>query len=197
MRLYLDTETTNFYNFQNTWDDPSQPAILQIAAVLETEQGKTVAAMSAIISQHMWNGRSEKNILVDTKIVELCGIDSEDVEMYGQEPQLIYNQFNHLLRSATLLIGHNISFDVGIIRRFAKDLEMPATLLPETYCTMHKSAKLVGIPGRQSGYKKPKLGEAYFWATGRKLQNAHDALSDVYGCRQVYRAIKREEVAQG
>ena len=56
MRMYFDTETTNFYFFEKGWDHPDQPACAQVAAVLETDSGKTVAAVSALIAQR-WPAR--------------------------------------------------------------------------------------------------------------------------------------------
>lgn len=193
MRLYLDTETTDYYNFSDKWDAPGQPACAQVAAVLETDSGRTVAALSAILAQHQWTSRGKTRVRIDARITELCGIDDELVDMCGQAPQLIYNQLSLMWGAASQLVGHNIEFDVGVIRRFAQDLGMPQPVLPATYCTMAHSTKLVGIPGRMGGFKRPKLGEAYKWATGKTLQNAHDALADTYGCRQVYRAIQRAE----
>ena len=192
MRLYLDTEITDYYNFQEKWDHKSQPACSQVAAVLETDGGKTVAAVSAILAQHQWTNRSGR-VRIDPRITELCGIDDELVEMCGQAPQLVYNQLRLMWSAATLIVGHNISFDLGIIRRFAADLGEPQPILPESYCTMDNSAKMVGIPGARGGFKRPKLAEAYHWATGKRLQGAHDALADVYGCRQVYRGIQRAQ----
>lgn len=189
MRLYFDTETTNYYEFQKSWDHPSQPACAQIAAVLESESGKTVAAISALLAPQ-WP-RRETAPVIDEKITKLCGITNEDVEMYGQSPQLIWNQLWQMITAARVLVAHNEEFDVKILRRFAMDLGMPDPLpsLPPRYCTMRSSAKLVGLPGN----KHPKLAEAYYWATGRVMSGAHDALNDVYACRQVYRGIQRAQ----
>lgn len=192
MRLYIDTETTDYYNFQHGWDHPTQPACAQIAAVLETDGGKTVAAVSAILAQHQWTRRSGREH-IDARITELCGIDDELVDMCGQAPQLVYNQLRLMWTASSVIVGHNIEFDLGVVRRFAMDLGEPEPKLPDAYCTMENSTKLVGIPGARGGLKRPKLAEAYYWATSKKLQGAHDALADVYGCRQVYRGIQRAQ----
>ncbi len=187
MRLFFDTETSNFYEFRQGWDHPDQPTCAQIAAVLETESGKTVAALSALIAPRWPARRTQPTI--DPRITDLCHITNEDVEMYGQDPQLVWNQFSLMFRAAREMVAHNEEFDIKVIRRFATDLGLPDPIdtLPPRFCTKVHSTSLVGLPGN----KWPNLGEAYYWATGRKMSGAHDALNDVYGCRQVYRAIMR------
>jgi len=190
MRMYLDTETTDYYHFELGWDHPRQPACAQVAAVLETDGGKIVAAVSAVLRQDRWTTRADR-VRIDPRITELCGITDQLVDSCGQPPQSVYNMLRRMWSSSTMMVGHNIPFDVGIISRMAMDLGEPQPVLPEIYCTMVESRQLVGIPGRQGGLKNPKLAEAYHWATGKRMQGAHDALADVYGCRHVYRAIQR------
>lgn len=187
MRMYFDTETTNFYFFEKGWDHPDQPACAQVAAVLETDSGKTVAAVSALIAQR-WPARKTQPT-IDQRITDLCHITNEDIEMYGQDPQLVWNQLVLMMRAAREMVAHNEEFDVKIFRRFATDLGLsdPIDTLPPRFCTMRESTRLIQLPGM----KRPKLGEAFHWATGRQMSGAHDALNDVYGCRQVYRAIMR------
>jgi DNA polymerase III epsilon subunit-like protein len=198
MRIFLDTETTDYWEFRRPPTDPTQPLPAQVAVVLETDTGKTVAALSALVAQDGWPydddpKRTRPLVRIDPRITELCGIDDDSVRAYGQNPTLLFNQLRLLFAAARLVVGHNVEFDVGVMQRWAAALHVPPIAMPETYCTMRSSTRIVGIQKPQGGLKFPKLAEAYAHFEKRPMSGAHDALSDVYASRRVYRGILRHE----
>jgi DNA polymerase-3 subunit epsilon len=66
---------------------------------------------------------------------------------------------------------------------------------------MRESATIVKLPAWNSryaigGYKAPRLGEAYKFFTNRDLQNAHNALNDVFACKLVHKGILQHQATQ-
>ena len=196
MNIFLDTETSAFWKFKLDPTDDSQPYPVQVAWVAEDDNGRTVSTYSAILAQDQWCGTSAFNkkprVPMTAEVVGVHGITDEMVDLYGQPPDLVLNLLWQLMAKADKLIGHNIEFDVGVLRRWHKAQHLPDPKIPETYCTMYKSTAICKIPAANGGgWKRPKLGEAYHHFMGKPLVGAHDALVDVYACRQVYRGIQR------
>lgn len=196
MRLFWDTETTDYWEFKKSVVDPEQPMVAQIAAVLESDSGRTVAAVSAIIAQHMWPcdddiKRCRPRVRISKRCTDVHGITDEMVDMYGQSPQLVVDQLRRMVQAATEHVGHNVEFDVGVMDNTCRVLHVPKFAWPKKFCTMKESTSIVnGDRG-----KWPKLSEAYTFFTGRELSGAHDALVDVYGCRSVFRSIQKHRSA--
>jgi DNA polymerase-3 subunit epsilon len=200
MRIYFDTETTDFWNFGRPPVDDSQPFPLQVAAVLETEDGRTVAALACVLAQHMWpfpddSRRTMPRVRLDPRIVELCGLTDQHVDGYGQNPTLIFNQLRLMFGAAQESVAHNIEFDMGVLKRWARALHVPEIEVRGPFCTMRESAEIVAIRKASGGLKWPKLAEAYSFFERRPMTGAHDAMADAYACRRVYRGIARHRAA--
>jgi DNA polymerase III epsilon subunit-like protein len=111
---------------------------------------------------------------------------------YGVPPQMILNELRRVISASKRIVAHNIKFDVGVLKKLCHVMKEPMPVLPEQYCTMQESKDVCKIPtANGSGYKWPKLAEAYFYFAKKQLNGAHDALVDVYGCRTVYRGLQK------
>ena len=195
MRMFFDTETTDYWSFDKKPTDDSQPLLAQIAWVLEDDAGRTVSANSAILAQDHWpnligSSQYRPRIRMTDRVIACHGITDAMVDKYGQPAILVMQQFLRDLSRCTEVVGHNVEFDVGVVNRTLVALMLPPIVWPATYCTKIHSTKIVGIRSANGGFKWPNLGEAYYFFTGSKLNGAHDALVDVYGCRKVFRGIK-------
>jgi DNA polymerase-3 subunit epsilon len=188
--MFFDTETTDWWKFDLPPTDTSQPHMMQVAAVLESDEGRVVSAVSALVSQRDWPGQTR--VRVDPRVVELCGVTDDMVDRFGHHPQSVWNTLARMVSQSREIVAHNIEFDIGVLRRTAVALGTPMLELPlHRFCTMRESTDIVGIR-RQSGQLKwPKLAEAYAHFAQRPMSGAHDALSDVYACRAVFRGISR------
>lgn len=187
MNLFLDTETTDFWNFGAEFDDASQPPPCQVAFILETSEKRAVATVSLLID---WGEKWP----ITPRAQKCHNITQEMVDTFGVEPLVAWELIKKFYGQAERIIGHNITFDIGVLKRMAHLLDV-RSLEPINYtCTMRESTSIVRIPSpRGSGYKWPNLGEAYFFFTKKKLSGAHDALVDVYGARAIYRALELRE----
>jgi len=193
MNLFFDTETTGI----------DKPGLVQLAAVLEDDQGRSLGVMSCLV---------EGVVIGDSH--RFHGITQDMVNKYGVPEVQVLQQFGYLLARAELAVAHNAEFDIRVMnhRLRVMDAELrshtgaggEAFCWPEIYCTKDHSVDIIKIPptekmvraGRGGQNKAPTLAEAFRFFTGRDLSGAHDALVDVYGCRTVYRGINKTVAAK-
>lgn len=179
--LFFDTETTGFKRRDFI------PEIVQIGAIVQdTETKRVLAELNVIV------GATKP---IPPEVSAIHGITDELNVAFGVDSTGVESMFTLMVQMSELLVAHNISFDMGIIKDawpfaygFMKDKEQ--------FCTMHKSTEIVGIAGNHaSGNKYPKLIEAYKYYFGTEFDNAHDAMADVRACRDVYFALTEEQPA--
>lgn len=173
--LFFDTETTGFKHGEFI------PEIVQIGALLQDTETRRILA--------------ELNVIVTAKepipqvVSDIHGITDELNAAFGVASVPAESMFGLMVQMADVVVAHNIAFDIGII----KDAwPMASSLLADKqqYCTMLRATEIVGIPhSRGSGYKNPKLAEAYRFFYEADFENAHDAMADVRACRDVYFAL--------
>jgi DNA polymerase-3 subunit epsilon len=168
--------------------------VVQIAAVLEDDAGRTVAALSAILRQDSWPEaanpqRSRPRVMVTERCTAVHGITNEMVDRYGQPPDLVLHQLRRMFEASSQQVAHNVEFDIGALASMCSVLHSPRLPIDRPFCTMRQSTDIVAATSASGGRKWPKLGEAYAYFQKRPLNNAHDALVDVYGCRSVYRGL--------
>lgn len=193
--LYLDVETSDWVREDLPPDDPAQPTIVQLAAVLADER-RTYAALAALVRQDQWAPRRGRRVLVAQRATDKHGITDADCERWGEPPDLLLHSLRRMTARADLVVGHNVSFDTVAVDQALAMQSLPRMSWPNSFCTMRESAAIVKIPGRGSGeWKWPRLAEAYYHFTKRELRRAHDALHDVYACRQVYLGIVRHRTS--
>lgn len=196
MRVFFDTETTDYWEFKLPATHASQPMVCQVAAVLEDDEGRTVAALSALLRQDQWPSpddaaRSRPCVQITERCTKVHGITNEMVARYGQSPTLIAHQLRRMFEASDQQVAHNVEFDIGSLRSMFTVLGLPPLAISAPFCTMRESTDIVAATNGSGGRKWPKLGEAYAYFQKRPLNRAHDALVDVYGCRSVYRGLVR------
>lgn len=189
MILFFDTETTGLPNFNERARHPSQPHIVQLAAIAMTNDMATdLDAYNVIIKPDGWTIPKEaSDVHGITMEKAACGVSEKEAAMRLLE----------MIGAASLIVAHNIQFDKFIariaMRRYdlitdAQDLWWKQ--LP-TFCTMRASTDICKLPGSFAGqYRWPKLQEVYQHAFGETFNGAHDALADVRACVRVYRWLQ-------
>jgi DNA polymerase III epsilon subunit-like protein len=118
------------------------------------------------------------------KALEYNKLTRDELELYPPMGLNALALVHEILKSGSLVVGHNISYDMGILtatstRLFGSDIFRDL----KTYCTMGYYAKSLGI---KSGRKKlPNL----------QLDSVpHSALSDVQNCRLLYQQLNPPSV---
>lgn len=202
MLLFFDTETTGKYDFKAAYNAEHQPRIIQLAAMLTDTDGRLKCEMNVLIKPDGW--------FIPADAQEVHGISTKDCDQYGVNIETALQMFDALNRQATRLIGHNVAFDIGMLRREINLLSMlDFTILSEHYCTKEHSTNVCKLPlteaqvaarkkypnwsppGGWDDYKAPTLQEAYKFFYGSEFEEAHDAMADVKACRDVYIKLKR------
>jgi DNA polymerase III subunit epsilon len=198
--LFYDTETTGFPNWGLPSDDPVQPHITQIAALLTDEAGNKLASLDLLVRSDGWT--------IPDDLQALTGITMERAEQGGVAEPVALSAFAALWRRASIRIAHNESFDARILRigfkRFSGICDPDDWKAGPAACTQTLSTPIVKLPptekmvaaGRGRSNKPPKLAEAYQFFTGKELSGAHNAMIDVMGVKAVWFAIQGDAVKE-
>lgn len=184
MILFFDFETTGKANFDLRASDPSQPHIVQAAAVVTTDDGKEVACHNVLVKPDGWD--------IPEDATRIHGITTEFAREHGVPEEWVTALIFEQLNRCGLSVAHNHQFDKFIARIAARRFGLLSDdrndwwkALP-AFCTMREMTDIVGIPGNYGRCKWPTLGEATQFCFNRPLQGAHDALADVRACKDVY-----------
>jgi len=193
LAAFYDTETTGLPLFSEPSEDPRQPHIVQLAAILvDLDSKKTVQSIDLVIKPHGW--------VITPEITEIHGITQEyamDVGVSEDDAaSILIDMVGNRLR-----IGHNEQFDARIIRIAAKryfgEVVADTWKSGEAECTARLSTKLCNLPptekmiaAKKNFNKTPNLTEAYTHFFGKGFDDAHTAMADVLACRDVYFAVK-------
>lgn len=187
MYLFFDTETTGLPNYSKELHDPAQPHVVQFAMILTDEKGKEISAFKTPIKPEGWaideNGEAFK----------VHGITNELATKYGMSMKPVLYMFRKYQDAAILKVAHNYRFDGFILKSLHTRLEVDAGTDIDKYCTMKTMTDIMKIPPTErmqkagfTSFKSPNLGECYEFCTGKKLENAHDALADVRAVKDVF-----------
>lgn len=194
MTLFFDTETTGVPPRGAQIGGPAFPHVCQLGAQLEDAAGRIVCEMNVLVKPHHWSIPAEASAI--------HGITTESCERYGLAITTVAKLFAQMVRRAELLVAHNFPFDRDMMHtefvrcQYADELAL--FLAAKSFCTMQATTDVCKLPltARQAafgitGFKQPRLGEAYEFLFGEKFVGAHDAMEDVRGCRRIYRELKR------
>ncbi len=180
----IDTETTGKYHFDKPSNHIDQPKILELAALLVDENNRDCGSFNLLI---------DHDVYIPEEVTAIHGITRKDCEKYGMHVSYAIDMLKMLAVDAELIVGHNISFDMKMIRstmgKEEFELEFISKIL--TYCTMHNSTHICKVPkAKGNGFKWPRLSEAYKILLGKELTNAHRAMADVRACRELFFKLK-------
>lgn len=175
--LFYDTETTGLPQWSLSSDDPSQPHLVQLGAILaDADTRKEVASIDLIIHPDGW--------VIGDEVSAIHGITQDMALRVGVSERLALNTFIQLWGSTdTTRVAHNKTFDQRMLRIALKRYESPhmdAWADKDSHlCTMRMYQQLFGG-------KNVKLIDAYHDATGKELVNAHSAMADARACMEIY-----------
>lgn len=187
MILGFDTETTGLPVFREPSDDPKQPHLIQLAAILYDDAGRQVEKLSTLVKPGC-------GARMEPEAFAAHGITLERAQEEGMDALAVADRFLEMAGCATLIVGHNISFDCRIIRiHCARHKGFKWEPPCPKFCTMRRSSDIVNLPPTpamvRSGRnwpKPPKLIECMQHFFGEDLDGAHDALVDVEACMRVF-----------
>lgn len=192
--IFFDLETQGLPLFSEPSEDPRQPHVVQLAAILvDLDTRKQLASLDLTITPNGWE--------IPDDVAKIHGITNEHARTVGVPEKLALQVFVELWYRADVRIAHNSSFDERIVRialkRYDVGCDADVWKAGQSECTQLLATPLLKLPPtakmRAAGrmhFKSANLGEAYKHFTGNELVGAHSAMVDVQACISVYFAIK-------
>lgn len=175
--LHYDTETTGITNWEIPSEDPSQPHIVQLAAILcEEETRKPIQSINLIIKPEGW--------VIPPEVTEIHGITTEYALAVGVPEALAVHMLLSMCGQADR-VAYNKTFDQRIVRIALKRFVFSEAAIEKWaekdnhHCAMRMAKQVMGG-------KQPKLAEAYKFFTGQDLEDAHSAMADTQACMTVF-----------
>ena len=202
--LVFDSETTGLSKTQII--SPSTihlwPHVVQFSyIVFDTESNKIVKIKDSIIKVPDGFTITEEN-------AKIHGITTEISLAKGTSLLPVLEEFFADFDSSDHIVGHNVSFDINMIKAELQRLIMNSsdkkiedyltTINTSTkfYCTMQETIELCAIELKDKygrSYKKfPKLVELYQKMFGVTPKNLHNSLNDVIVCLRCFIKLKYE-----
>ncbi|MGH8381783.1 3'-5' exonuclease [Pseudomonas sp.] len=190
----FDTETTGLPLFRDPSDDPRQPHIVDICALLYTPQGQLVDSFEAMVRPDGWD--------IPNEVAVIHGITNEFALEHGIPEKEALEGFMGIWRQAGLRVAHNVSFDDRILRiglmRFQGEEVANQFREGDKFCTCQATTNIVQCPptdkmiaaGRGKQFKQPTVAEALKFFTGEDLVGGHRARPDTEACARVYFALQ-------
>jgi DNA polymerase III subunit epsilon len=184
MLLFIDSETTGLPDFNKRASDPSQPHMVQLAAMLCEPTGEIREAHNVIIKPDGWT--------ISDEVADIHGIDHELAMRVGIPEACAAELLWQMLKRQTLLVAHNVQFDKFLsriaCRRYGllSDAEDAWWKAMPQFCTMRETTEICQLPGGRGGFKWPKLEEAHEIIFGEKPVKSHDAMEDLLSCKRLY-----------
>lgn len=197
MIVFYDFETTGFVDRHAELTAEHQPHIVQVGAIVTTNEGEKVAAFDLIAMPDGW--------IVPDSSTAVHGITTQSAIERGVPEKAIFRLLTNFMGRATLRIAHNDAFDSQIARIAAHRFD-PEFLRyfdqMQSFCTMEATRDLCRIPPTErmvaagiTEFKSPKLSEAYRHLFGEELSGAHDAMVDIAACKRIYEHIQQKRNA--
>ena len=202
--LVFDSETTGLSKTQII--SPSTihlwPHVVQFSyIVFDTESNKIVKIKDSII-------KVPDGFIITEENAKIHGITTEISLAKGTSLLPVLEEFFADFDSADHIVGHNVSFDINMIKAELQRLIMNSsdkkiedyltTINTSTkfYCTMQETIELCAIEMKDKygrPYKKfPKLVELYQKMFDVTPKNLHNSLNDVIVCLRCFIKLKYE-----
>ncbi|AVS68162.1 3'-5' exonuclease [Paracidovorax avenae] len=195
LALFYDTETTGIPLYSQPSEDPAQPHIVQLAAVLvDLDTRREVASMDVVVRPDGWT--------IPDDVAQLHGITTETAARVGV-PEPVAVDMLLALWNQRARIGHNESFDARILRIAIKryiDPRAPGAEVAMSdlwkagarQCTQATATPLLTEHRKARGMKgkTASLAEAHELLCGGPVEGAHSAMGDVRACMRVYFAMR-------
>lgn len=196
--LFFDTETTGLPLWREPSDDPRQPYIIQLAAILQDDDGQVIKTLDALIKPEGWE--------IPEQITSITKITMDMVQDAGRPLAEVLSEFVEMANGADI-VAHNAQFDmrmlrIALMRLGGHDAFLSALKEKQIpiHCTADMATPIVNLPPttkmKAAGFKKPKrckLEEAVRFFFDEPLDGAHNALVDVEACARIFWHMKAME----
>ena len=190
MFLIFDTETTGLPLRDNApiSEVDNWPRVVQIAWQLHDDNGNLTEHHNLLIKPDGFE--------IPYSAEKIHGISTEKARKHGLPLVEALEKFNESVVKSTLLVGHNIRFDINALgAEFIRSEVITDFLQKEQVCTMRSSTDHLKLPGGRGGkFKPPKLMELYESLFEEQFMEAHNAAADVEATARCFFELLRRKV---
>ena len=194
--LVFDTETTGLPERNALITDHNKwPHVMQLSYIyFDISQNRILNKVDVLI-------KIADDVEISEKSIEIHGISREESKARGIDIKEALREFNVYLKSADVIVGHNIEFDKKLLMvEFGRNKIFHNFYVNRVkkaeYCTMKNSIDLCKLTyppkidsmdaNKAIRYKYPKLVELYIYLFNYTPNNLHDAMIDVLICLRCY-----------
>ncbi len=183
--IFFDTETNGLpYNFNAPITEVDNwPRLIQLAWIqADAQQNEISRGNYLIFPENFYIYESVHGITNDKAVKE------------GHDLLEVLKIFAEVVKSSTVLVAHNISFDDKILGAefIRKGLPNPMKEL-NRLCTMETTVDYVAIKSGNRN-KFPKLEELHTKIFGQGFEGAHDAMNDVAALARCFWELKKNNI---
>jgi DNA polymerase III epsilon subunit-like protein len=189
MFLFLDTETTGLPKSSSN-DLEKWPRVVQLAWSLYDRDGNRESLNSFIIYP--------TDFVIPMDSARIHGITTERARQEGVSLHKVLPQFNADVEKATMVIAHNLNFDLPIVNTEFMRCRLETNLMKkQNFCTMKPReivswCKIPKVSG--SGYKWPTLNELHLQLFQEEFTGSHNAGADVEACAKCYFELRKRGI---
>ena len=172
--VVFDTETTGLFNAklpieENTLD--YFPYVLQFSwIVFDTKTYK----------YQEYDYYIKCPIPVPQESTNCHGITTSMSLARGHSFKKTFAIFKECMKQCDLIVGHNLHFDITVLKAECLRNQIPFEITKPTYCTMKSTTKLCGLG------KYPRLGFLHQFLFQEEAENLHSSMIDVLVCVRCY-----------
>ncbi len=193
MYLIFDTETTGIPHNKTApiTDLDNWPRLVQIAWELHDGKGKLISQHNYIVKPNGFD--------IPFKAEQVHGISTKRANEEGHDLKKVLESFAVDLTKTTVLVGHNIEFDINIIgaELIRESLDTEKFLALQKVDTGLVSIEFCQLPGGMGGkLKMPRLSELHEKLFGRNFEDAHDASYDVAATARSFFGLIKQKVVK-
>lgn len=193
MYLIFDTETTGVPHNKTAplTDLDNWPRVVQIAWELHDNKGGLLSQHNYIIKPVGFD--------IPYKAEQIHGISTKRAMEEGHNLDGILALFTEDMAKASVLVGHNIEFDINILgaelirQKLSTDKLLEATKI-DTGIVSIEFCQLTGGPGGRM--KMPRLTELHIKLFGKDFGDAHDASYDVAATARSFFGLIKQKVVK-
>ncbi len=188
MYLFFDTETTGLpLNWKAPVTNTSNwPRMVQLAWLQYDAEGRLLASGNHVIRPEGFS--------ISLEASRIHGITTEKALAIGEPLTRVLDGFQSVLRSSTVLVAHNMSFDEKIVgAEFLRNNRANHLDGKRKICTMESATDYCALPGPY-GYKWPKLPELHYKLFRTDFADAHNAAVDIEITAKCFWELKKRGI---
>ena len=193
MYLIFDTETTGIPHNKTApiSDVDNWPRVVQLAWQLHDNTGKLISQQNFLIKPEGFD--------IPYKAEQVHGISTKRALAEGHAMTKVLDLFISDLAKTSLLIGHNIEFDISILGAefIRRQIDIESLLKLQKVDTGVVSTEFCQMTGGLGGrLKMPRLVELHEKLFGKDFGDAHDASYDVAATARCFFGLVEKQVVQ-